>query len=48
LDTGAAIIDRHPETRFIIDHLALLWHFKSMPGRLSRRYADRNRFYAAA
>jgi two-component system, NtrC family, C4-dicarboxylate transport sensor histidine kinase DctB len=28
--------------------LALLWHFKSMPGRLSRRYADRNRFYAAA
>ena len=29
-------------------HLALLWHFKSMPGRLCRRYADRNRFYAAA
>jgi L-fuconolactonase len=24
LDTGAAIIDRHPETRFIIDHLGIL------------------------
>ena len=23
LDTGTAVIDRHPETRFIIDHLAL-------------------------
>ena len=29
-------------------HLALLWHFKSMPGFLSRGYADRNRFYATA
>jgi acetate---CoA ligase (ADP-forming) len=28
--------------------LALLWHFKSMSGLLSRGYADRNRFYATA
>jgi alcohol dehydrogenase-like protein len=32
----------------IIERLALLWHFKSMSGLLSRGYADRNRFYATA
>jgi hypothetical protein len=45
---GAVVTGQPNPAAEILVPLALLWHFKSMSGLLSRRYADRNRSYVTA